>query len=95
MSKIYAGQDLKLTLTGYADITGGSAKIQYMKPGSSVINEKTPIIPTPTIATCFYNFTPTDLDTPGQWTFWLKLTFADSKIGYGEPFKFTIHGLGG
>ena len=91
MAKIFKGQDFRLTLTGGIDITDGSAKIQYFKPGSKTVTEKTATVSSATTAVCYYDFTSTDNDAVGMWVFWLKLTASDSKIYYGEPFKLGIH----
>ena len=91
MGKIYKGQDYRFTLTGGIDITGGSAKIQYKKPGSDVVNEKIATISNPLVAECYYDFVPADNDTSGPLIFWLKLTMADNKIYFGEPFRLGIY----
>ena len=94
MSKIYTGQDWKLTLIGDVDLTAGSAVIQYRKGDGETVNEKNATIAIAATAACFYNFVPADLDAVEDWIFWLKLTLADGSTQYGEPYKRHIFAPG-
>lgn len=94
MGKVYIGQDFRLTLTGGIDITGGSAKMRYLKPGASAYTEVDVSIQTPATATCYHDFAPADVDMAGQWKFWLRLTASDAKVYPGEPFTLNIYAEG-
>lgn len=94
MGKVYIGQDFRLTLTGGIDITGGSAKMRYLKPGTSAYTEVAVTIQTPATATCYHDFAPADVDAVGTWKFWLWLTTSDAKVYPGETFTLNIYAEG-
>lgn len=93
MGKVYIGQDLRLTLIGNIDITGGAAKIQY-KRGNDTPNEKNAEILNYETAECYADVNGTNITIPGVWKFWLKLIFQDTKIGYGEPVSIRFYNPG-
>jgi hypothetical protein len=94
MGKLYVGQHLQLTLTGYQSIVGGSAVIQYIRPGTAAIEEIVPTILDDSMAVCRAIFTPALNADPGWWRYWLKLTFADLTIGIGETFRLRLFSVG-
>lgn len=94
MGKIYVGQHLRLTLTGYVSVVGGSAIIQYLRPGSAVVEEIPATILDDSMAVCEALLTPAITTAPGWWRFWLKLTFADATIGIGETFRLRLFSAG-
>jgi hypothetical protein len=94
MGKIYVGANFKLNLLGSVDIAGGTAVIQYLKPGETVAAEVPATILD--VPTCLGQgaFTPAINDTPGMWRFWLKPTFADASVAFGETFRLRIYPVG-
>lgn len=94
MGKIYVGAHFLVNLRGGVDIAGGTAVMQYLKPGATVAAEvPATILDIPT-CTAQGEFPPALNDTPGQWRFWLRPTFADGRVSIGEPFRVRIYPVG-
>lgn len=92
MSKVYKGQTkLRLSVSLETDITGGTAKLKYIKPSgekgefnASIIDEVTGLI----------EYSPANsntFDEVGIWIIWGYVVFSDNKEAAGEPFKVIFH----
>ncbi len=88
METIVTGSHLRLTLHGRIDITGGSAVMQYRKPGAAADAELAVDVLDPLQASCQALFVPSVHNAPGVWKTWLKTTTAEDQIGYGKTYRF-------
>ena len=95
MSKIYVGQNkLRITLTGNVDITSSTPYIQYRKPDGTT-GSWAGTIQTAATGVVYYELVETtELNIAGVWTVWLYVVFSDSRVAYGEPYKFTVYDPG-
>lgn len=94
MATVYVGQDLRLTLTGNTDLGSGTAVIEYRKPNSNTVASATTTISATGSAVVYADFTPTILDVPGTYSFWIKASFTGAKVGYGEPYFLRLYSPG-
>ncbi len=88
MEQVITGSHVSLTLHGRIDITGGSAVMQYRKPGASADAELTVDVLDPPQASCQALLTPAIHDAPGIWRAWVKTTTAGEQVGYGKTYRF-------
>lgn len=92
MSDIFVGQSgLRIQLNTGVDITDSiSLLIKYRKPGGST-GEWAANSAGDTGGVIYYDPTGTsEIDTPGVWTVWAYVTFADGRIGIGNPAQIRV-----
>jgi hypothetical protein len=98
MGKIYVGQtDLTIKLeTGknLTDITTGSFAIKYRKPNGVIASFDATATDLVKGIIQYSVQNETDLDIPGDWTFWAKITDNQGLISIGEPFFVLVYKQG-
>ena len=94
MSKIYVNQNsLRLTLQTGVDISEASnLLIKYIKPDKATTGNFSATISGTT--DLYYDFAGTELDTPGEWTFYAFVIFSDARTAPGEPVYITVYNEG-
>jgi len=88
MGKVYVGQTkLKIVLDLNSNITGTTVILKYEKPDGATGNF--PMVITDAINGIVERVVAlaTDFDVKGNWNMWAHVTYADSKVAAGEPFK--------
>lgn len=96
MSKIFVRQTkLTIKMDPMADVSDvTAAKIKYIKPNGRS-GEFTANLPLPTGIVEYAIQSADDLDMPGNWKFWLHLTYGNGETIEGEPSSVTIYPAGG
>lgn len=93
MGKIYKNQAItRFTLDTEADLTGATGYfIKYIKPDGTTTGQWA--------AACtdnrniYYDFTASDLDQTGIWTFWAYITFSGGGVP-GEALTIRVYAEG-
>ena len=88
MGKVYVGQTkLKIIADLNSDITGSTVVLKYEKPDGATGNF--PMVITDALnGIVEYDVSlATDFDLKGNWKMWAYVTYADSKVAPGEPFR--------
>ena len=92
--RVYNTQDsLRIELSYINDLgpNVASVKIKYIKPNSSTINEWN-ALHNPASKIIYYDLPQgTFLDPPGEWRFWVFITYSDNRVAPGDVFKTTIY----
>jgi len=94
-AKIYKNQNkLRIQLTGNVAMSGATAYIAYRKPDNTT-GEWTGIISDAVNGIVYYDLVSVnELDVAGVWTIWLRVVFSDARVGYGQPYQFTVYDAG-
>ena len=92
MAKIYVNQSaLRIQLNTTVDLTqAASVKIKYVKPNSTVIYENPAGILDTVKGIVIYDFHQGELDTAGNWTFWVDVLFNDGRNAPSSPVKIKV-----
>ena len=88
METVTTGTHLSLTLHGRDDVTGGSAVLQYRKPGATADAELSVTVLDAAQASCLAEITSAIHDAPGIWKTWLKTINALGQEGFGKVYRF-------
>jgi hypothetical protein len=96
MNKVYLGQS-KFTLsisTGY-NLTGSTVIIGYKNPDSDTIIELTPTgITYETGVVLWESPVVSIFQVVGEYRFWVKATYADTRLLYSEPIAIKVYNVG-
>lgn len=92
---IVGATDQVITVNVEKDITGYStALIKYIKPNKAT-GQFTATVTNPTSGILTYSIqSASNIDMSGDWVFWAYITYANGKIGIGEPFVVTAKNQG-
>jgi len=96
MVDIFVGQSaLRFQLTCGCEIFGTtSASIQFTRPNGTA-GEWSASILNGTKGIIYHDVqSSSEIDVSGEWTLWSKVTFADGRIGYGQPVKQKVYTVG-
>ena len=95
MGKVYVGQTkLKIVTDLNSNISGSTVILKYEKPDGTMGNFSMAITDAVNGITEYVVVSATDFDMKGHWNMWAYVTYADSKVAAGEPFKLKIYSEG-